>query len=45
MEGNYSVPIDLAPNGIPFAAKLIRKVFLQSKFGLIMSDSEKISEQ
>ena len=32
---NYTFMIGLVPNGIPFGAKLIRKVQLQYKFGLI----------
>ena len=33
----------LTPNGSPFDTKLIEKVLLQSKFGLIYQDSERIS--
>ena len=35
---NYTLPIDMAPHGIPFVAKSIRKVYLQSEFGLIQQD-------
>ena len=31
---NYAAPIDVAPNGVQFAAKSIEKVKLQSLFGL-----------
>ena len=35
LDCNFTLSNDLAPNGIPFVAKSIRKVKLQSKFGLI----------
>ena len=38
---NFTLPIDLTPKGIPFAAKSFRKVLLKSKFGLIQQDLEK----
>ena len=39
---NCTFPIDLAPNRIPFGAKSIGNVLLQSKFGLDEQDLEKI---
>ena len=35
---NHTFPTDLAPDGVPFGAKSIEKVLLQSKFGLIQPD-------
>ena len=43
MDRNYTLPIDLATNSIPFDAKSIVKVYLKSKFGLYQQDSENIS--
>ena len=39
----YEDDYDLAPNGRLFGAKSIGKVYLQSKFVLILPDSKKIS--
>ena len=43
LDCNYTFHIDLAPNRIPFNAKSIGKVYLQSNLQLIQHDSEKIS--
>ena len=40
MDWNYVFPIDLVPIFFLFGAKSIRKVLLQSKFGLIQQDSD-----
>ena len=38
LDYNYTSPIDLAPNGIPFGANYIGKVKFESKVGLIEQD-------
>ena len=40
LNSNYTFPIVLAPNGIPFNAKSIRTVELQFKFGLVTLSGE-----
>ena len=43
LDCNYRFPTDLAPNRILFGARSVGKVYLQSKFGLILPSSENIS--
>ena len=42
LDCNYTFPIDLAPNGIPFGVKSIGVVLLQSCSGLDRQDRENI---
>ena len=41
LDCNYNFPIDLAPNRISSDAKLIGKMLLKSKIGLIKYNSDK----
>ena len=38
LDWDYTFPNDIKTSGIPFGVKLVEKVYLQSKFGLLRMD-------